>query len=782
MKRKLFYAVAILTAAALLTGCARFKKNTGENDASDIQYLSGMLLYGISEAPYGVGDILFKAQNPGTYRYMAYGADQEMPQITAGFNAKSWPEIADGQVISGTDCRNITVVCTDKNGIVERAAYFEYVPGVLYGQSNPDQYDDPVFYNAEQPNLEDPRAIALASHLFKTADASYYGRSYGYVIQGFLTKYSSAAGVFAGYYHTGIDFTTQEGRPFYAPIDGEIIYAGQSDDYHMIILYNAQHDISVLLLHGEDVSPAQVLYSAGGRVSAGTLLGYGGGAGKPAGDTQLHIEVRSGQATRYQNFSTTPEYTRMGNYDPLILSDMFQLTPYEANAFDAFTAVETTGYNAQGGAVAALVGNWLYYINVSDGSRIYRSRPDGSQASAITEAAAANLNHSDGWLYYSNLSDNGKLYKTACDGSESIKLSDINCQEYVLCAGDWVYFCNAASRNALCRIQKDGSEYSLLLNREIADPFYSKGSIYYTQNASIKAERICRYDTSTGENTQILDFRADIPFIADGMMGYRKYYGNKLGYAIPLGATTEDEAITIIDRAYNQVQQYNRLMIFANESDASSLYLKMLDGESSFQLSSDILCRNLTIEGNWLYYTTPLDTGETICRINLSTLQKQQLSGQTWQDIALNYDPAIDDLIHENMQNSTTPTPLPDGPWTPPPMPSASFITMPPQGDDPTAPPETEPPVPEQPTPEPTPPATEPTDPTDSPETDPPTDPPEVTDPPETEPPTDPPEATDPPETEPPTDPPEATDPLETNPPTAPSETETPATTPPETE
>ena len=83
MKRKLFYAVAILTAAALLTGCARFKKNTGENNASDIQYLSGMLLYGISEAPYGVGDILFKAQNPGTYRYMAYGADQEMPQITA---------------------------------------------------------------------------------------------------------------------------------------------------------------------------------------------------------------------------------------------------------------------------------------------------------------------------------------------------------------------------------------------------------------------------------------------------------------------------------------------------------------------------------------------------------------------------------------------------------------------------------------------------------------------------------------------------------------------------
>ena len=726
MKRKLLYVLVILTAAALLGGCARFQRNTEEdNSTQEIQYLSGMLLYGASEAPYGAGDIIFKAQNPGTYRYMAYGADQEMPEISAGFNAKSWPEIADGQVISGTDCRNITVVSTDNRGIVERVAYFEYVPGVLYGQSNPDQYDDPVFYNAEQPTLEDPRAVALASNLFKTSQTSYYGRSYGYIIQGFLTKYSAAAGIFEGYYHTGTDFTTQEGRPFYAPIDGEIIYAGQSDDYHMIILYNAEHNISVLLLHGQDVSPAQTLYDAGGQVSAGTLLGYGGGAGKPAGDTHLHVEVRSGQATRYQNFSTAPDYTRMGNYDPLILTDMFHLTPYESDAFDAFTPLEATGFNGQGGSVAVLVGNWLYYIDVSDGSRIYRARPDGTQPSVVCEQGAANLNYSDGWLYYSNLSDNGRLYKTSCDGTQTQKLSDISCSGYVFCAGDWIYFCNAASRNALCRIRKDGSEYSVLLNREIANPFYSQGAIYYTQNASVKAERICRYDTVTGENTQILDFRADIPFVFDNMMGYRKYYGNKFGYAIELGATTEEGAVTVIDRAYNQVQQYNRLLIFANESDASSLYLKMIDGESSFQLSSDVLCRNLTVEGNWLYYTTSLDSGQAVCRIHLSTLQKQQLSAGNWQETELNYDPAIDGLISENMQNSASPTPAPDGPWTPPPMPTADNITMPPGNE--TPPPE-EPEEPTEPTPppeeteeptEPTPPpeeTEEPTEPTPSPE------------------------------------------------------------------
>lgn len=755
MKRKFLYALAVLLAAACFSGCARFQRSEGgKPDTPDIQYLSGMLLYGVSEAPYGAGDIVFKAQNPGTYRYMAYGAGQEMPEISAGFNAKGWPEIADGQVISGTDCRNITVVSTDRRGLVERVAYFEYVPGVLYGLSNPDQYDDPVFYNAEQPDLEDPRAVALASRLFKTADTSYYGRSYGYVIQGFLTKYSAAAGVFEGYYHTGTDFTTQDGRPFYAPIDGEILYAGQNDDYHMIILYNAEHDISVLLLHGQDVAPAQLLYSAGGMVNAGTLLGYGGGAGKPAGDTQLHVEVRSGQATRYQNFSTTPEYTRMGNYDPLILADLFDLTPYEADEFDAFTALETTGYNAQGGQAAALVGNWLYYIDVSDGSRIYRSRPDGSQASLVGEYASANLNYSDGWLYYSNLNDNGKLYKTACDGSESIKLSDINCHQYVLCAGDWVYFGNAAARNALCRVKKDGSEYSVLVNREIANLFYYEGDIYYTQNASVKAERICRYNTVTGENTQILNFRADIPFVVDGMMGYRKYYGNKFGYGIPLGNTTEEGAVTILDRAYNQVQQYNRLMIFANESDASSLYIKLLEGESSFQLSMDVLCRNLTVEGNWLYYTTALDAGEALCRINLSNLKKQQLTGGVWQETELNYDPVIDDLIHDNMLNSVTPTPLPEGPWTPPPMPSASYITMPPAIGEPTPPP-TEPPE----------------EPTVPPETEEPSAPPEETNPPETEEPTAPPEETQPPEeTDPPAEPtPPPTEPIETEEPTEPT-------------
>ena len=247
-------------------------------------------------------------------------------------------------------------------------------------------------------------------------------------------------------------------------------------------------------------------------------------------------------------------------------------------------------------------------------------------------------------------------------------------------------------------------------------------------------------------------------------MGYRKYYGNKFGYAIPLGATTEEDVITIIDRAYNQVQQYNRLIIFANESDASSLYIKMLDGESSFQLSSDILCRNLTVEGNWLYYTTPLDSGEALCRINLSNLQKQQLTAEGWQDVVLNYDPAIDDLVNENMQNSITPTPLPEGPWTPPPMPSASFITMPPQNEDPTVPPETEPPVTE-PTPEPTLPATEPTS-----EPTPPEEPTPEPTPPE--------EATDP-STEPtpePTPTEEVTDPTEPTPELTPTATDAPPT------
>ncbi|MBP5661701.1 MAG: hypothetical protein J6X30_00930, partial [Clostridia bacterium] len=57
----------------LLPQSDRFRRNGGENDptvSSDPDAPGiGMLLYGISEAPYGPGDVMFHAAADGQYRY-----------------------------------------------------------------------------------------------------------------------------------------------------------------------------------------------------------------------------------------------------------------------------------------------------------------------------------------------------------------------------------------------------------------------------------------------------------------------------------------------------------------------------------------------------------------------------------------------------------------------------------------------------------------------------------------------------------------------------------------
>ncbi len=43
---------------------------------------------------------------------------------------------------------------------------------------------------------------------------------------------------------------------------------------------------------------------------------------------------------------------------------------------------------------------WLYYINVSDGSKVYRIRTDGSSKEKILDESCANINIDEGYLYY----------------------------------------------------------------------------------------------------------------------------------------------------------------------------------------------------------------------------------------------------------------------------------------------------------------------------------------------------------------------------------------------
>ncbi|MBR6766079.1 MAG: DUF5050 domain-containing protein, partial [Clostridia bacterium] len=563
MLKKYFHTViasvavlVIVIITLLMLPWERFKKPVDPftQDFGEIVFSSGMLLSGVSEAPYNEGDIAFYSERAGHYRFKAYGKDGTPETIGNGYDASAWQEMPSNGIISGTDGRKIALVKTDDKGIVEEYAFFDYVPGIIYGYSNPDQYDDPVLYHQDNPSKEDNRAIRLAANLFKSSKTSYYGSEYGSIIQGFLSKYSYLGGLLEGYYHTGTDFTIYEKQPFYSPVEGKITYASGTDDYNMIVIYLEKQNMSVIILHADNIDGAKKLLENGGSVKKGDLLGYGGGKGDIPGDTHIHIEVRHGDVIRFKSFSKDIKFTRMSNYDPLILADMFSLSVPEVDGFEPFSKVNASGFDAQNGATAVVVGNWLYYIDESNGSAIYKSRLDGSNIQQIVSTPSANLNYYDGWLYYSDILSAGHLTKTKADGSETVKLATVDTSAYVLVLDDWVYFANTLNINAIFKVKHDGTERQEILRRDISHIFYYENAFYYTQNARINAERVHKLDLGTMETTMLLSSRVDRPFVLDGSLYYRRYYSDKNCLTLPLDALDENNAKTVIPNAYTSVQ------------------------------------------------------------------------------------------------------------------------------------------------------------------------------------------------------------------------------------
>ncbi len=672
MKKRLFAIVALILACANLCSCARFKRPDPLAEvagALDTAYLSGA-----SEAPFGVGEVLFTATEAGEYRYKELSLG-EQDDISVGTDASSWTKIKSGEKFTSADCRDIAIAEVTSTGEILSAKVYSYVPGTIYGLSNADQYDDKTFYQEDNKTLEDQRAVILASNLFKTADTSYYGKEYGYVIQGYLTKYSATSGYYDGYYHTGCDITTEQNRPFYSPIDGEVIYAGQSDAYNMIIIYSEEHDVSLLILHGNDVSPAQRIKDGEGKVEKGQLLGYGGSEGDPAGSTHLHIELIPGAASRYQNFSLSPEFTRRGTFDPLIISDMFGLNMVAQNSFAEFEDYGTDSLSAQNNASVLLVGNWMYFYDPMQKS-IIKARPDGSEQTLLVTLSAKNLNYVNGEIYFSNLDDNGYLYKINAleEEPQPQLILQRDCSPYLFAVSKTLYFSDAQNKGAICSVDLNGADFKVLVNRSVTDAFYTQTGFYYTQDADKKAERVHYYSFAEKKNLQLISVRAERPFTVDGYLAYSKKYDGLKGYAKPIAALdgSEQGAFAITPDAFNQIYAYNKWFVYSNLSDGESLYIKLKYTNVSAPLTKDVLCKQLSVKGNWLYYVTFVGEGEVLSRINLTSRVLQRFVSGTWTNEKLELGQVATDILNAKTSSDYIYSPEEELPPTPTPDPNAT--------------------------------------------------------------------------------------------------------------
>jgi len=109
----------------------------------------------------------------------------------------------------------------------------------------------------------------------------------------------------------------------------------------------------------------------------------------------------------------------------------------------------------------SVVGDWVFYLNGSDGSKLYKIRTDGSSKTKLNDEKSFCINIVDDWIYYSTQYYGKKLYKMRIGGSGKAKLNDDECS-HVNVIGDWVYYHkkndDKQGSSNLYRIRTDSTE------------------------------------------------------------------------------------------------------------------------------------------------------------------------------------------------------------------------------------------------------------------------------------------------------------------------------------
>lgn len=99
--------------------------------------------------------------------------------------------------------------------------------------------------------------------------------------------------------------------------------------------------------------------------------------------------------------------------------------------------------------------DYIYAIDVDD-HNIYKISVDGKIVKKINNDTALDLNVSEGYLYYSNLDDDLKIYRTTKSGFGRTKIFDESVG-YINVVGDWIFYISYEDDFKIYKVKTDGT-------------------------------------------------------------------------------------------------------------------------------------------------------------------------------------------------------------------------------------------------------------------------------------------------------------------------------------
>ena len=371
------------------------------------------------------------------------------------------PPSIDLQVVVRSDIKLISVTPTNLTAVPD-AKYFK----LKHSSAPYKNFGDTVAYTSSDSTEE----ISILSSDKTVLAKGYFNIQSNMTTKCFLVTYDEygAGNTGGNINNNGIVALDQEGYIYYSnAADGEKLYKiGFDGVFNKKISENkAQYiNISKDYIYYSN-------YSDGGKLYKSKL--DGSEAQRLVDDKAAYITL-SGEDIYYSNHSDGGKLYR-------IKKDASDAKADHGNP----VMVDYENYSGEVGEVAYINidGDWIYYINYSDGHKPYVINKEGTYRGKLSDEYATSLQVSGDWVYY--CSGSGVISKVKKDGAGSVvpikgTASEINKGFYINVLDEWIYYSNYEDGNKLYKIKTDGSGEKVKLSEDSVGYInIIAGHIYY---------------------------------------------------------------------------------------------------------------------------------------------------------------------------------------------------------------------------------------------------------------------------------------------------------------
>ena len=238
------------------------------------------------------------------------------------------------------------------------------------------------------------------------------------------------------------------------------------------------------------------------------------------------------------------------------------------------------------------VGDWVYFTNANDNSKLYKMMNDGTKKTKLCDDKAYNINIANEYIYYTN-GHEGNIFRIKTDGSDRTQLNKED-SSTVKVADGWIYYQHPWGYNRdMKKMKLDGSDVRTVTSDGYCGIYrIIDGWIYYFSGYFSKVKT-----DGSGKQVALRINYSDIN-IEEEWIYFTNRDRNKNICRIDLNGSNFSE---INNEESSSINVYNGWIYYCNKDDGDKLYKIKTDGTQKSKLSDDKI-GGINIVADWIYY------------------------------------------------------------------------------------------------------------------------------------------------------------------------------------